>query len=54
MSCSKIRTSEVEHGRFGGKEWLNQCLPSRTRERERDEMMQRDPNQIMLSCQIAH
>jgi hypothetical protein len=40
MTCSKIRASEAKQGRFGGKEWLTECLPSgtttRARERERE------------------
>jgi hypothetical protein len=43
MACLKIRTSKVEQGQFGGKEWLTQCLPSETtRERERERGRERE------------
>jgi len=36
MACSKIKASKVEQGRFGGKQWLTQCLPLGTWRRERE------------------
>jgi len=42
MACSKIRASEVEQGRFGGKEWLTLCLPSGTTTRERERERERE------------
>jgi hypothetical protein len=39
---SKIKASEAEQGRFGGKEWLTLCQPSRTTTRERERERERE------------